>query len=616
MQRTLGRLLFGDPLRSSQEMEHRLTRTKALAVFSSDALSSVAYATEEILRVLVLAGIGALSFSTPIAIVIVVLLAIVAASYYQTIHGYPSGGGAFIVAADNLGEYPGLVAAAALLVDYVLTVAVSVTAGVEAIHSAFPELHGHRVLIATVMIILIAWANVRGVRESGTLFAMPTYSFVVLVLTLIGCGIYRIQSGLVPVAAPHHAVPISEPLGILLLLRAFSSGCTAMTGVEAISNGIPAFQPPESRNAGQTLIAMACLLGTMFVGITFLAKYFHVVPHDQESVLSQISRHVFGEGIFYYALQFSTTLILVLAANTSFADFPRLASILARKGYVPRQLANLGDRLVYANGIFMLAILAALLVAIFDGRTYLLIPLYAVGVFLSFTLSQCGMVRHWYVVRLGRWQIKAFINGLGAIATGIVLLVIIESKFSHGAWIVVVLIPVVVWMFKRIEAYYRWARARMALDHGNVTIPPGADRSDYKVVVPVAAWNKATLGALRFARALSKDVIAVMVDVDPEKTKEVDARWKAAAPEIPFIVLPSPYRSVVEPFVDFLRHVDRRDPEKGLAIVVVPQPVPARWWQNLFHNQTAFFLKANLMYRRERSMADRIIVDVPYHLGR
>lgn len=616
MQRTLGRLLFGDPLRSSQEMEHRLSRTKALAIFSSDALSSVAYATEEILRVLILAGAAAMTLSTPIALVIAALLAIVAASYYQTIHGYPSGGGAFIVAADNLGEYPGLVAAAALLVDYVLTVAVSVTAGVEAIHSAFPELHGHRIAIAIVMIVLIAWANVRGVRESGTLFSVPTYGFVALILTLIGCGIYRIQAGMAPVGPPPVAVPIAEPLGLLLILRAFSSGCTAMTGVEAISNGIPAFKPPESRNAGQTLIAMACLLGTMFVGITFLAHFFHVIPNDRESVLSQVSRQIFGEGVFYYALQFATTLVLVLAANTSFADFPRLASILARKGYLPRQLANLGDRLVYANGIFALALLAALLVAFFEGRTYLLIPLYAVGVFLSFTLSQCGMVKHWYSDRQGRWRIKAAVNGLGGIATGIVLLVIIESKFSHGAWIVVVLIPCIVWMFKRTERYYRWARRRMALDHGNVLIPKGAEHSDYKVVVPVAAWNRATLNALRFARAMSRDVIAVMVDVDPAKTKEVAEQWKSSAVEIPFVVLPSPYRSVVEPFVDFLHHVDRRDPGKGLAIVVLPQPVPARWWQNLFHNQTAFFLKANLMYRRERAGTDRVIVEVPFHLGR
>jgi len=461
------RLLLGSPLPTAEEVHQRLTKVKALAVFSSDALSSVAYATEEILLVLVVAGSAALGLSLPIALVIAGLLAIVATSYYQTIHGYPSGGGAYIVAYDNLGVWPGLTAAAALLIDYVLTVAVSITAGIAAITSAFPALFPFRVELCLLAIAGITWANLRGVRESGTLFAIPTYGFVFIFLTLIVVGLARLITGtLSPVPAQTISVvgPGTQALTLFLILRAFASGCTALTGIEAISNGIPAFRKPEADNAGKTLMAMAALLTTMFLGITFLARSLGVVPVEDQTVVSQIGRHVFGHGPLYLALQVATALILVLAANTSFADFPRLSAILARARYLPRQLTNLGDRLVFANGIIALAFLASSLVVLFGGQTHRLIPLYAVGVFLSFTLSQTGMVRHWYRERGRAWQWKAAVNGLGAVATGVVLGVIVASKFTHGAWIVVLLIPAFVWMFHTIKHHYVTLAEQLSLE--------------------------------------------------------------------------------------------------------------------------------------------------------
>jgi amino acid transporter len=504
---------------------------KALAVFSSDALSSVAYATEEILLVLMTAGVAAFALSRPIALVITGLLAIVAASYYQTVHGYPSGGGAYIVAHENLGVCPGLIAAAALLIDYVLTVAVSITAGVVAVTSAVPGLFPLRIELCLLAIALITWGNLRGVRESGTLFALPTYAFVGLFVTLIAVGFIRFVTGsLSPMAPP--ALPAdaagAAPLTVFLLLRAFASGCAAMTGTEAISNGVTAFEQPEADNAGKTLIAMAVLLGLMFLGITALAHAVHVMPMEQESVVSQIGRAVFGSGPLYLALQAATALILVLAANTAFADFPRLSSILARDGYAPRQLANLGDRLVFSNGITALAGLAALLIVLFGGRTHSLIPLYAVGVFLSFTLSQAGMVRHWQKTREGRWRTKATMNGVGAVATGLVLLVVIESKFTHGAWMILVLIPLLVLLFRAVNAHYRDMRAQVTLQRGKRRVGEhGVVPHQHKVVVPLSSLNRASLAALHFACSISRDVTAVIVDVDPQSTARVQEDWRS-----------------------------------------------------------------------------------------
>ena len=611
-------LIVGSPLRTAEQVHQRLTKMKALAIFSSDALSSVAYATEEILLVLVAAGTAAFHLAMPIALTITGLLVIVAISYYQTIHGYPSGGGAYIVAHENLGAWPGLVAAAALLIDYVLTVAVSITAGILAIISAAPELLPWRVHLCLVAILIIVWGNLRGVRESGTIFAIPTYAFLVLFLGLILAGLTRLATGsLSAVSAP--TLPAGaggfETLTTLLVLRAFASGCAAMTGVEAISNGVPAFQKPEADNAGKTLIVMATLLGVMFFGITFLARALSIVPVEHESVVSQIGRQVFGTGPLYLAFQAATALILVLAANTAFADFPRLSSILARDGYAPRQLANLGDRLVFSNGIVALAVLAAALVIIFGGHTHGLIPLYAVGVFLSFTLSQAGMVRHWLKTQERGWRTKAAINGLGAVATGVVLCVVVESKFTQGAWIIVLLIPALVVMFRSVHQHYIDMREQVSLHEGDIDQQWHYKAAKpHKVVVPISGLNRGTLAALHFSCSLSDDVTAVVVDVDTAATERLRESWRAWGFEIPLVVLESPYRSVVRPLLAYLEETDRREPERGMAVIILPEIVPARWWQNLLHNQTTLMLKAVLLFRQEHNGSPRVVINVPYHL--
>ncbi len=614
----LRQILIGTPLPSAGILHERLNKIQALAVFSSDALSSVAYATEEILLVLVVAGSGALSLSLPVALAITALLAIVVTSYYQTIHGYPSGGGAYIVAYENLGVWPGLTAAAALLIDYVLTVAVSITAGIAAFTSAFPELVPYRVELCLLAIVLIAWANLRGVRESGTLFAIPTYGFVLIMLALIASGLIRWFSG----TLPHDAVPVLPPAGevggaltLVLVFRAFASGCTALTGVEAISNGIPAFRKPEAQNAGRTLVAMAFLLGTMFLGISFLARSMAVVPSEHETVVSQIGRQVFGDGALYLSLQIATMLILVLAANTSFAGFPRLAAFLARDRYLPRQLTNLGDRLVFTNGMLLLAILSSVLVVVFDGLTHRLIPLYAVGVFLSFTLSQAGMVRHWSRHQGDGWRFKSAINGLGAVATAVVLGIVAGTKLVHGAWIVIVLIPLIMWMFRTVKRHYELVAEQLSLEGMSPQPWTGlASTRRQKVVVPVSGVHRGTLAALRFARMLSKDVTAVVIDVEPEVTARVREKWPVWGQKIRLVVLDSPYRSMVGPLLAYLDERDREEPERGLALVVFPEFVAARWWHELLHNQTARALKHAVLYRRGLNRKDRVIIDVPYHL--
>ena len=611
-------LIVGSPLRTAEQVHQRLTKTKALAIFSSDALSSVAYATEEILLVLVAVGTAAFHLAMPIAITISGLLVIVAISYYQTIHGYPSGGGAYIVAHENLGAWPGLVAAAALLIDYVLTVAVSITAGILAIISAAPELLPWRVHLCLVAILIIVWGNLRGVRESGTIFAIPTYAFLCLFLGLILVGLTRLATGsLSVVSAPTLPAGVGgfETLTTLLVLRAFASGCAAMTGVEAISNGVPAFQKPEADNAGKTLIVMATLLGVMFLGITFLARALGIIPVEHESVVSQIGRQVFGTGPLYLAFQAATALILVLAANTAFADFPRLSSILARDGYAPRQLANLGDRLVFSNGIVALAVLAAALVIIFGGHTHGLIPLYAVGVFLSFTLSQAGMVRHWLKTQERGWRTKAAINGFGAVATGVVLCVVVESKFTQGAWIIVLLIPALVVMFRSVHQHYIDMREQVSLHEGDIDQQwQYKAAKPHKVVVPISGLNRGTLAALHFSCSLSDDVTAIVVDVDTAATERLRESWRAWGFEIPLVVLESPYRSVVRPLLAYLEETDRREPERGMAVIILPEIVPARWWQNLLHNQTTLMLKAVLLFRQEHNGSPRVVINVPYHL--
>jgi len=614
------RLLLGNPLPSSAEAHHRLSKVKALAVFAADALSSVAYAPEEILLALALGGAAALQLSFPIAVVITALLVIVAVSYYQTIHGYPSGGGAYIVAHDNLGAKPGLVAAAALLVDYVMVVAVSATAGAAAITSAFPSLYPYRVYLVLLTIALITWANLRGVKESGTLFAIPIYGFIAIFYALILVGLFQALSGTLDTTPFPDAQALevgAHPLMVFVVLRAFASGTTALTGIEAISNGIPAFQKPEARNAGKTLIAMATLLATMFLGIVFLVSALGIVPLEQQTVISQVGRRIFGTGPLYLILQVATAFILILAANTSFADFPRLAAILARDRYLPRQLASIGDRLVFSTGIVALALLASALAVIFRGETHRLIPLYAVGVFLSFTLSQAGMVRHWRNARNAGWKWKTAVNGLGALATGIVLVIIAANKFLQGAWVIVLVIPIIVWMFSGVKRHYLAVADQLSLQDMRPKKWTGlASKKRHKVVVPISGVHRGTLEALRFARSLSKDVTAVVVDVEPAMTERVQIYWETWGQDIPLVVLESPFRSTIGPLLGYLDEVDRREPSRGPAVVVLPEFIPAKWWHTLLHNQTARLIKRTLIYSRGINETDRVVIDVPYHLHR
>ena len=602
----LKRVLVGPPMPLAQARHERLGKSTALAVFSSDALSSVAYATEEILLILVLAGAAAAHLANPIALSIAGLLIIVAISYQQTIHAYPNGGGSYIVAHDNLGTVPGLVAAAALLVDYVLTVAVSVAAGVAAITSALPSVQNHKVVLGVVFVAGIALANIRGVRESGRIFAVPTYFFIVSFGVLLAGGFYRLLTGtLEPLTEPP---PVAlEALTWFLVLRAFSSGCTAMTGTEAISNGIPAFRAPESRNAAITLAWMAGILATLFVGLTVLASALHVLPSDTETVVSQIARRVFGSGLLYYLIQAATALILVLAANTSFADFPRLSSLLARDRFVPRQFATLGERLVFSNGILVLAGFAALLLVVFRGETHALIPLYAVGVFISFTLSQSGMVRYWWRRRGPGWRHRLAINGTGALATGIVTLVIAATKFTHGAWIVVVVIPLLVVTFLAMHRHYEEVAEALTLE--GLEGPP---EFQHTVLVLVGDVHRGVVRAVQYARTLAPNatVRAVYVETDPGRTAKLEEKWGAWGLGVPLVVLTSPYRSLLRPLLDYIDHIQARGDDQ-MVTIVVPEFLPRRWWQHVLHNQTALLVKGALLFRK-----NTVVADVPYLLKR
>jgi amino acid transporter len=601
------RLVVGEPIPSHLAHHERFSRFTGLAVLSSDALSSVAYATEEILRVLVLVSIGALSFATPIAFVIAAILAIVVFSYRQTIHAYPTGGGAYIVAKDNLGEMPALIAAAALLIDYVLTVAVSIAAGVAALTSAFPQWHVNRVEMTLGFVLLLMLGNLRGIRESGRIFAIPTYLFVVSLLGLIAVGAWRALSGSIyPIAAVHPIQPAGDTLTLFLLLTAFSNGCTAMTGVEAVSNGVPAFKPPEARNAAATMVMMAALSITMFLGITLLAHGYHVVPSEQETVVSQIARGVFGgRGWPYYAVQAATMLILVLAANTAYADFPRLASILARDRYVPRQLMNQGDRLAFSNGIIGLSVFASVLLFAYGGDTHSLIPLYMIGVFVSFTLSQAGMVVHWRKLKGPGWKTSAFINGLGAAVTGIVLVVVALTKSREGAWIILLLIPVHVVLFRATRRHYDEVARQLSLDGWT-----NGTRHRNTVLVPMSGVHRAVVQALEYAKTLSPDVRAIYVNIDPAATEHMCAQWKKWGDGVPLVVLESPYRSLMEPLLEYIDQVDASQPDDFVTIVL-PEFVPARWWHHIFHNQRALLIKGALLFR-----PNVVVTSVPFHLNR
>ena len=602
---TIKRLLLGRPIPSHLAHHERLSRVTGLAVLSSDALSSVAYATEEVLRVLVLAGTAAFTFASPIAFVIAAILAIVVFSYRQTVHAYPTGGGAYLVSKDNLGEMPALIAAASLLIDYILTVAVSIAAGVAAITSAFPEWHVNRVELTLGFVVLLMIGNLRGIRESGRIFAVPTYFFIVTTLVLVGLGTWHVVTGTVqPVTAVDPLPSTFEPLTLFLLLTAFANGCTAMTGVEAVSNGVPAFRPPESKNAASTMLMMAILAITMFVGITLLSQAYHVIPTEHETVVSQLARAVFGSrGWPYYAVQAATMAILVLAANTAYADFPRLASILARDGYLPRQFMNQGDRLAFSNGIVGLSVFAAILLIVFGGDTHALIPLYMIGVFVSFTLSQAGMVVHWRRDGGPGWRTSAAINGVGATVTGIVLLVVAATKAHEGAWIIILLIPVHVLFFRATRKHYRGVADQLSLSDWT---PKG--RRENTVLIPLSGIQRAVVEALDYAKTLSRDVRAVYVNIDPLETERLRSLWGKWGESVPLVVLESPYRSLMEPLLEYIEAVYREHPE-GYVTIVLPEFVPARWWHHLFHNQRALLIKGALLFKR-----NTVVTSVPFHL--
>ncbi len=598
--------LIGAPLATAAAPHERLRKILALPIFSSDAMSSVAYATEEIMKVLILAGVGFLSLTLPVSLVIVFLLAIVTTSYRQTILAYPNGGGSYIVASDNLGKIPGLVAAASLMIDYTLTVAVSIAAGVAAITSAFPSLLGDTVLLCILATIFMTLGNLRGIRESGMIFAAPTYIFIVSMLGLIALGIVRITLGSVTYTPSIPPPPATETLGLFLLLRAFAQGCTAMTGVEAIANGVPAFKEPAPQNARITMVWMALILGTLLLGISYLGAHLQIVPNPNETVVSQIARSVTGRGPYYFLIQFSTALILLLAANTSFNGFPMLVSILARDGYMPHQFSFRGDRLAYSNGIIALALLAIALLVAFRGSVDRLIGLYAIGVFMSFTLSQSGMVRHWLRERGPNWRRSAVINATGAVMTGIVTLVIFVTKFHEGVWIVAVLIPLIVAMCLMISGHYRLVATQSTPE---TPIEPSEIR--LRVVVPIGALNLPAQQALAFARAVSTSVTGIHVTDDLAAAETIKKQWEALIDgHGQLVIIESPYRSLVGPLLAYLDSVREQNPH-DTVMVILPEFVPSRWWEHLLHNQTAFFLKAALLFR-----PGIIVANVPYHIHR
>jgi amino acid transporter len=602
--------LFGRPLATADAPHQTIGKALGLAVFASDALSSTAYATQEILLVLVAAGTLAFSYAFPIALAIVLLLVIVTISYEQTIHAYPDGGGAYIVARENLGVLAAQIAGAALLSDYILTVSVSVSSGAAQLASAFPALYEHRVILSVSLVFLVMLVNLRGVKESGFIFAVPTYCFLGMMFLTLAVGFARLAAGRLGhvVDAPPLAVPEElSGMSLFLILHAFSNGTTALTGVEAISNGITAFDEPRSRNAGVTLLWMSGILGTLFLGITFLSGRIGAVPSQEETVISQLARTAFhARGPLYIAAMATTTLILVMAANTSFSDFPRLSALQAADGFLPRQLTYRGSRLVFSRGIVVLALGASTLIVAFQASVNRLIPLYAIGVFLSFTLSQAGMTRRWWRMGKARHLWKMALNGTGAVLTAAVTLVFAVTKFREGAWVVLLVLPVFVLVFLSIRAHYRETASHLSLqDYGP---PPRTGR--HRVILPISDVHRGTLEALRYARTLSHDVTAVHVSMDDAQAEKLRQKWELWGDGVRLVVLDSPYRLLLEPLLDYITAIaDERQPNETITIVV-PEFVPRRSWQNALHAQTALFLRRALLFRR-----GIVITNVPYQLA-
>jgi amino acid transporter len=605
-------VVFGRPLSTEEEIGERLSKKKALAIFSSDAISSSAYATEEILRVLVLAGASAVLLSLEVAIAISVLLAVVSLSYRQVCRAYPNGGGAYVVARTNLAPIFGLVAAAALLIDYVMTVSVSTAAAIAQIQSVIPEAYDYRIQIAFISISLITVANLRGLRESGNIFAIPTYAFLVLALGIVAIGVGRIITGNVtPLPPQPDSVPFgTEALGILLLLKAFAGGSVALTGVEAIANGVPAFKPPESRNAANTMTTMSILLAILFIGLTLVAVQFAVLPTEEggPSVVALTAQVAYGEGSPLFVLfALFTALILFLAANTSFNAFPRLAAILAEDGYMPRQFSFRGDRLAYSWGIVVLAAVAFGLLWGFGGDTHALIPLYSVGVFVCFTLSQVGMVRHWLSERSTGWHWRLAINASGALLTAVVLLVVVSEKFVDGAYLIVILIPALVGMMLFINHQYARSRRELAVRPDLVIDAPHREE---RVVIPIPGLTRAAVQAVQVARSISDDIRAVYISDDQEAAVEVRERFERQLPGVPLVVVESPYRALAGPFLAYLDVLDAAwppDKPDPITFVVIPEYVARSWWERILYNQAAKRLRTVLLGRPHT-----VVVAVPY----
>jgi amino acid transporter len=606
------RFLIGRRIATAEEHTERVSKKIGLAVFASDNISSSAYATEESMRVLALAGTASLAALTlPITVAIVVVLAIVVLSYVQVIKAYPHGGGSYVVAKENLGVVPGLIAGSALLVDYFLTVSVSVAAGVAAITSAFPDLHGGRVTFSVLLVALLTIGNLRGIREAGNIFAAPTYAYVVGMFGLIAIGLWRAIAGdLPPAPSPIQPFPSEgiQPLTLLLLLRAFASGSVALTGTEAVANGVQAFRKPEARNAQIVLLCMGSLFAVIFVSISFLATSIGIHPDESETetVLSLLARSLVGTSPYFYFVQFSTALILVLAANTAFNGFPRLASIMAVDRFMPRQFAQRGDRLAFTTGILALALVSSLLIVAYDASVTGLIPLYTVGVFIAFTLSQGGMVRKWIRDRTRGWQVSAVINGAGALATGVVAIVVGISKFQVGAWMVIAILPALVAMLYAINRHYRSIEDGLLIA---ATAPVRVQRIVPRIVVPIARIDRVSLRALSVASGLGGEVHAVHISYDADGARDFKRRWASVVGNVIALdTIISPYRALMPPLLKYLDAIDRGGPGRPI-IVVLAEFVPRHWWEALLHNQTALLLKLRLFTRRNTS-----VLDVPYHL--
>lgn len=611
--------LIGRPLPTAAAPEQTIIKLVGLAVFGADALSSIAYAPQETLVILAAAGTQAFGYAFPISLVITLLLAIVTISYQQTIHAYPGGGGAYTVVKENLGVIAALIAGAALLMDYILLAAVAISSGVAQVVSAAPALYPYRVALAVGVLMLIAIANLRGVKESGNVFAAPTYFFLSMIVLTVAVGFIRYFSGTLGMVIdpPRMESLHTEPLTLFLLLRAFSNGTTALTGVECISNGVRSFKEPRSHNAAVTMVWMSTILGVLFVGIVYLLGVIGAVPSESETVISQLARTAFGSrGLFYLGTILATTIILVLATNTAFAGFPSLSAIIAEDGFMPRQLAYRGSRLVFSRGIVTLAVIAALLIVIFNASVTALVPLWAVGVFLSFTLSQAGMSRHWWRAGIHKdeklleqgnkgWRWKLVINGFGAFCTAAVTLIFAVTKFTDGAWIIVLLLPTVVFSFFAVHRHYRSLARDLSLDHFGE--PPPYIR--HRVIVPVAGIHRGTLEALQYARSLSDDITAVHILLDPEQREIVENKWRSWGKGVRLVIIDSPYRTFLEPFLGYVDELCKVTQPNERLTIVVPQFNAKRWWHNILHTQTAFWLRFALLSKK-----GIVITEVPYQV--